>query len=150
MQKVLDRIAKASKVQTKLNKANKPARNRKVELNLAQDLEDLASTMRNAMNGISVDIASEVSDFNNSVSALQNAIGQYKQLEVALNNFFEVKDEFDSAAESLGIEPSDDKYDSLINEVADTFDKANDAIVDLEEGANTALRLSNEMPIPFM
>jgi hypothetical protein len=149
MQNILNRIANASKVQIKLNKVSKPLKNRRVAFGLAQDLDAVAAELQNALSGFSVDIASEVSNFNQSVSALENAISQYKTLDIALQNYLEVSSQYDDAAEALGIDTTNGKYDSLINQVANTFD-AGDMIIDVEEGANRALRLVDEMPIPFM
>ena len=151
MQNILNRLAKANKAQTKLNKSKNSSNIRKVKLGLAQDLDASVSDIKKALSNLSVDFGEEVDNVNQAVANLNGAVSQYKRLNDALQKFLQVSDEYMNAASELGIDVDPDAdHADLLNEVADKFDSATESLSDLDEIAGVAARIVQEMPMPYL
>jgi molecular chaperone GrpE (heat shock protein) len=152
MQNILDRLAKANKAQTKLNKSKNLLKGRKVHLSLKDDLDAQDAVLRASYEKSErLNVEGAVSDIVKAVETLKSAMSVYMTMADDYEKFNEIYASFRVAAEELGLTDYDFEGDMLDSDVNYSFEYSNELVNgDLTSAQDDLQRIISGWPNPYL
>ena len=147
MQNILNRLAKANKAQTKLNKNKNLLKGRKIHLSLKDDLDSSGNALLESYNKANAyDVQGAVNNIQFIVGTLKSALAAYRQMESDYMKYSSTFVDFEIAMEELGLDASSFENEMTESDALYLFEESQSAIVDLESIVSEIESINQDWP----